>query len=73
MHAIKQKRLDVLKFLLREVAEIDLLTKNTSGMTALHLAIRSDSPQMVKILCLRNHKNTQQVDQVIGNLKVDDI
>ena len=62
MYAIKQKRLDVLKFLLREVSEIDLLQKNNMGMTALHLAIRSNMATMVKMLTLRNHKNTEQVD-----------
>ena len=73
MYAIKQKRLDVLKFLLREVSEIDLLQKNNMGMTALHLAIRSNMATMVKMLTLRNHKNTEQVDQLIRNTKVDDI
>ena len=62
MYAIKAKRLDVLKFLLREVGEIDLLQKNNLGMTALHLAIRSNMPTMVKMLTLRNHKNTEQVE-----------
>lgn len=73
MYAIKNKRLDVAKFLLREVGEIDLLQKNSLGMTALHLAIRSNSPAFVKLLVLRNHINTAQVDQVIKNTKVDDI
>ena len=59
MYAIKSKRLDVLKFLLREVGEIDLLQKNNMGMTALHLAIRSNMATMVKMLVLRNHQNTQ--------------
>ena len=58
MYAIKSKRLDVLKFLLRDVGEIDLLQKNNMGMTALHLAIRSNMPTMVKLLTLRNHTNT---------------
>lgn len=62
MYAIKSKRLDVVKFLLREVSEIDLIQKNNMGMTALHLAIRSNMPTMVKILTLRNHKNTEQVE-----------
>ena len=43
------------------------------GMTALHLAIRSNMPTMVKMLTLRNHKNTEQVEQVIRNTKIDDI
>ena len=43
MYAIKTKRIDVLKFLLREVPELDILAKNSQGMTALHLAIRSNS------------------------------
>ena len=72
-YAIKAKRLDVVKFLLRDVPEIDLLTKNSLGQTALHLAIRSNMPSMVKLLVLRNHKNTEQVEQVIRNTKVDDI
>ena len=63
----------MVKFLLREVSEIDLLQKNNMGMTALHLAIRSNMATMVKILTLRNHKNTEQVDQLIRNTKVDDI
>ena len=42
-------------------------------MTALHLAIRSNMATMVKILTLRNHKNTEQVDQLVRNTKVDDI
>ena len=57
MYAIKTKRTDVLKFLLREVPELDLLAKNSQGMTALHLAIRSNSCQMVKVLFIRDHKN----------------
>ena len=57
-YVIKSNRQDVLKFLLRDVGEIDLLQKNNNGMTALHLAIRANSPAMVKLLCLRNHKNT---------------
>ena len=59
MYAIKNKRIDVAKFLLREVSEIDLLQKNSLGMTALHLAIRSDMPAFVKLLVIRNHKNTE--------------
>jgi len=55
MYAIKAKRLDVAKFLLREVPEIDLLYKNSSGMSALHLAIRSNMFTMVKVIVLRNH------------------
>ena len=43
MYAIKSKRIDILKFLLRDVPEIDLLRKNSQGMSALHLAVRSDS------------------------------
>ena len=72
-YAIKQKRPDLLKFLLREVGEIDLLQKNSQGMSALHLAIRSNMPSMVKLLCVRNHKNTQQIEHVIRNAKIDDI
>lgn len=65
MYAIKAKRLDVAKFLLREVPEIDLLYKNSSGMSALHLAIRSNMATMVKVIVLRNHKNTAQVDSIV--------
>ena len=72
-YAIKSKRPDVLKFLLRDVPEIDLLTKNSQGMTALHMAIRSNETALVKMLVLRNHKNTEQVEQVVRNAKVDDI
>ena len=73
MYAIKAKRIEVVKFLLREVGEIDLLQKNSNGMTVLHLAIRSNLPSLVKLLMIRNHKNTQQVDTLIKNMKVDDI
>lgn len=55
MYAIKAKRLDIVKFLLRDVPEIDILRKNNSGMSALHLAIRSNSCQMVKLLFIRDH------------------
>ena len=58
MYAIKAKRIEVVKFLLRDVPEIDLLQKNSNGMTVLHLAIRSNLPSLVKLLMIRNHKNT---------------
>ena len=72
-YAVKAKRIDAVKFLLRDVPEIDLLAKNSMGQSALHLAIRSNMPSMVKILVLKNHKNTEQVEQVVRNLKIDDI
>ena len=59
MYAIKCKRIDVLKFLLSEVDEIDILCRNSLGMTALHLAIKSNVPSFVKLLVIRNHKNTK--------------
>jgi len=65
MYAIKAKRLDVAKFLLREVPEIDLLYKNSQGMSALHLAIRSNMATMVKVIVVKNHKNTAQVDSIV--------
>ena len=37
------------------------------------MAIRSNETALVKMLVLRNHKNTEQVEQVIRNAKVDDI
>ena len=43
MYAIKSKRADILKFLLREVPELDILRRNSLNMSALHLAIRSNS------------------------------
>ena len=42
-HAVKCKRLDLLKFLLKEVTEIDLATRNSQGSTILHLAVKSGS------------------------------
>lgn len=65
MYAIKAKRLDVAKFLLREVPEIDLLYKNSQGMSAIHLAIRSNMATMVKVIVVKNHKNTAQVDSIV--------
>ena len=59
MYAIKSKRIDVLKFLLSDASEIDILYKNSLGMTALHLAIKSNIPSFVKLLVIRNHKNTK--------------
>lgn len=40
-YVIKQKRLDLLKFLLKEVPEIDILHKNSQGNTVLHLAAKT--------------------------------
>ena len=40
-YAIKQKRLDLLKFLVKEVPEIDILHKNSQGNTVLHLAAKT--------------------------------
>lgn len=40
-YAIKQKRLDLLQFLLKEVPEIDILHKNSQGNTVLHLAAKT--------------------------------
>ena len=73
MYAIKSKRIDVLKFLLSDASEIDILYKNSLGMTALHLAIKSNIPSFVKLLVIRNHKNTKQVETILKNTKVDDI
>ena len=43
-------------------------------MTALHLAIRSNSCQMVKLLFIRDHKNEEEIDNVLKNpTKIDDI
>ena len=67
MYAIRTKRIDVLKFLLREVPELDILAKNSQGMTALHLGIRSNSCQMVKLLFIRDHKNEDAVDSALKN------
>jgi len=73
MYAIKRKRLDILKFLLRDVHEMDFAYKNSMGMSVMHLAIRANSPAMVKLLCLQNHKNTETIDKVVQNAKIDDI
>ena len=72
MYAIKSRRIDILKFLLRDVPEIDLLRKNSQGMTALHLAIRSDSCQMVKLLFLRDHSDEAEVTKVLENARMID-
>lgn len=58
MYAIKAKKIEVVKFLLREVPEIDLLSKNSAGMSVLHLAIRTNMTTLVKLLVVKNHKNT---------------
>ena len=59
---------------MRDVSEIDLLRKNSKGMTALHMAIRSNSCQMVKLLFIRDHKSEEAVDSVLKNpTKIDDI
>lgn len=73
MHAINKKCPDLLKFILREVPEIDILDKNNKGMTALHLAIKSNIPSYVKLLFIKDHKNTDTVDKAIKNMKLDDI
>ena len=73
MYAIRQKRLDILLFLLREVPELDLLTKNSQGMTALHMAIRSNNQKMVKALVLKDHKKEQEVEEVLKTFKIEDI
>lgn len=62
-----------MKFLLREVPEIDLLSKNSKGMTALHLAIKSNIPSFVKLLFVKELKNTDLIDKTLKNMKLDDI
>jgi hypothetical protein len=42
-------------------------------MTALHLAIKSNIPSYVKLLFIKDHKNTETVDKAIKNMKLDDI
>jgi ankyrin repeat protein len=74
LHALKLKQTDLVKFLIREVPEIDLLDKNNKGMTALHLAIKSGSPSYVKLLFIKDLKNADNVDKTIKNGKtIDDI
>jgi len=73
MHAINKKCPDLIRFLLREVPEIDILDKNSKGMTALHLAIKSNIPSYVKLLFIKDHKNTEAVEKVCKNMKLDDI
>lgn len=73
MHAIRQKCHDLLKFLLREVSEIDLMGKNNKGMTALHLAVKSNVFSFVKLLFIKDHKSIEVVNKSIGSTKIDDI
>lgn len=73
MHAIRQKCHDLVKFLLKEVPEIDLVDKNSKGMTALHLAIKSNVFSFVKLLFMKDHKNPDSVTKCSVNPKLDDI
>jgi hypothetical protein len=73
MHSINKKCSDLIKFILREVPEIDILDKNNKGMTALHLAIKSNIPSYVKLLFIRDMKNTDAVEKVSKSMKLDDI
>lgn len=67
MHAIKQKCHDLIKFLLKEVPEIDVLQKNSKGMSALHLAIKSNVPSFVKLLFIKDHRSTETIEKVCKN------
>lgn len=69
-HAVKCKRLDLLKFLLKEVTEIDLATRNSQGSTVLHLAVKSGSIQMLKTVFIADQQN---IDELLKTNTINDM
>ena len=60
-YAISKRRRDLLIFLLENVAEIPLDSKNSQGQTPLHLAIKSGYITMLKALCVADFSNIEEV------------
>jgi ankyrin repeat protein len=68
MYAIKHKKVDLVKFLLKNClgdGEIKITDKNNKGMTALHLAIVTNDISLVRLILIGDHKDEKWVDNTI--------
>jgi ankyrin repeat protein len=74
-HAIKNLQFDVVKYLLTEVKELNLLDANVQGQTALHLAIKTKDLILVKMLCVTDAaielSKQPTIDDVVDNLNTN--
>ena len=72
MYAIKEKKTDLLPYLIFDVGRFDFSYKNSSGNTVLHLAVRSGLWQIVKCVLIQEWKEgvlkSKDVDDIVGNV-----